>query len=278
VTLVTTDPKLSLPEDSPSDTFEHLQDELSVQLISTPRRLFKTCYAHELAADVAARYEREFDFLPVLKPGINDNGPLIIGLLDLSMHPNTSVAVEEVMSPLSEDNLIGADAGILEFLRDADQRPCRLIVAGSAITSLVSLSDIQRLPVRASLFAMITHLEMTMADAIRRVHKNTEWITKLAPQRVTKIDEEMKQSKLNDCFVDPLLFAQFGDKVTIVRKSEALVDSKTKFEKDMKSAQDLRNRLAHANEFASTRVAAADVCRTIRAIDFWIDRLKQWPM
>ena len=273
------EPKGSLIVDTPSDTFKHLQHELSVQLIATPRRQFRTCYAHELTGDVAARYQMEYDFLPVLKPWINDNGALIIGLLDISTPQNNCEVVEKVMVQLSEDNLIGADAGILEFLRDADKRPCRLIVAGSAITGLVSLSDNQRLPVRASLFAMITHLEMTMADAIRRAHNNTnEWMTKLSPQRITKIHEEMKQSKLNDSFVDPLLFAQFGDKVTNIRKSEAFAASNTKFEKNMKSAQDLRNRLAHANEFASTRMDAVAVCGTVRAIDSWIEHLRQWQM
>jgi len=51
------------------------------------------------------------------------------------------------MQPLSEDNLIGADAGILAFVKMADRHSCRLVIAGSEITGLVSLSDVQQLPV-----------------------------------------------------------------------------------------------------------------------------------
>ena len=251
-----------------------LQDALPVQLISIPRHQFRTCYARELVADVKASNTEDYDFLPVLKPWRTGGIAAIIGLLEISTPTSASAVVEEVMRPLCEENLIGADASILDFLRDADQRPCRLIVAGRDITSLVSLSDIQRLPVRAALFAMITHLEMTMADAIRRGYENTEWMTKLPPERMAKIQTEIKGATSDDSFVDSLLFTQFCDKVTIIRKSEAFRDNKNEFSKQMKSIQDLRDLLAHANEFAATRKAAAAVCETVRVIDEWIVRLK----
>jgi hypothetical protein len=60
--------------------------------------------------------------------------------------------VYEKMRHLSEANLIGADASILAFVRDADRHKCRLVVSGCEISGLVSLSDLQRLPVRAALF------------------------------------------------------------------------------------------------------------------------------
>jgi hypothetical protein len=256
------------------DILEHFQDALPVQLISIPRHQFRTCYARELVADVKASNTEDYDFLPVLKPWRTGGIAAIIGLLEISTPTSASAVVEEVMRPLCEENLIGADASILDFLRDADQRPCRLIVAGRDITSLVSLSDIQRLPVRAALFAMITHLEMTMADAIRRGYENTEWMTKLPPERMAKIQTEIKGATSDDSFVDSLLFTQFCDKVTIIRKSEAFRDNKNEFSKQMKSIQDLRDLLAHANEFAATRKAAAAVCETVRVIDEWIVRLK----
>ena len=256
------------------DILEHFQDALPVQLISIPRHQFRTCYARELVADVKASNTEDYDFLPVLKPWRTGGIAAIIGLLEISTPTSASAVVEEVMRPLCEENLIGADASILDFLRDADHRPCRLIVAGRDITSLVSLSDIQRLPVRAALFAMVTHLEMTMADAIRRGYENTEWMTKLPPERTAKIQTEIKGATTDDSFVDSLLFTQFCDKVTIIRKSEAFRDNKNEFSKQMKSIQDLRDLLAHANEFAATRKAAAAVCETVRVIDEWIVRLK----
>ena len=120
------------------DILEHFQDALPVQLISIPRHQFRTCYARELVADVKASNTEDYDFLPVLKPWREGGIAAIIGLLEISTPASASAVVEDVMRPLCEENLIGADASILDFLRDADQRPCRLIVAGRDITGLVS--------------------------------------------------------------------------------------------------------------------------------------------
>jgi hypothetical protein len=64
-----------------------------------------------------------------------------------------SVSEEPVsarMSRLSDENLIGADASILTFVRNADRQKCRLVLSGLEISGLVSLSDLQRLPVWAA--------------------------------------------------------------------------------------------------------------------------------
>ncbi|MBV5269366.1 MAG: hypothetical protein JZU55_04890, partial [Afipia sp.] len=71
------------------------------------------------------------------------------------------------MRPITEADLIGADAGILDFIRQADFSKFRFLVTGTEISGLVSLSDLQRLPVRAALFGVITHLEMVMTEVIR---------------------------------------------------------------------------------------------------------------
>jgi hypothetical protein len=89
--------------------------------------------------------------------------------------------VRDHAKSLSEENLIGADAGILTFVRDADSRPCRLVVAGTEIIGLVSLSDLQRLSVRPVLFMLITHLELLMTDVIRaEFEASSEWKDRLS--------------------------------------------------------------------------------------------------
>ncbi|MGO4843671.1 hypothetical protein AB4144_66485, partial [Rhizobiaceae sp. 2RAB30] len=72
----------------------------------------------------------------------------------------------EKYEALREAHLIGADASILSFVKEADTRPFRLLVSERGIVGLVSLSDLQKLPVRAALFGLVTGLEMAMTDAI----------------------------------------------------------------------------------------------------------------
>jgi hypothetical protein len=221
-----------------------------------------------------------FDYLPVIELS-TDARERIVGLIELVPFLHGEAAhgvVRDHMRPLSEDNLIGADAGILAFVKGADRHRCRLVVSGSEITGLVSLSDLQKLPVRAALFAVITHAEMTMADAIRREFNGTEgWKQRLSSDRQGTIQDEYDKVAADDNLVEHLLFTQFADKIAIIRKSPDFALGKNAFEAAMKAAQKLRDKLMHANDYASTRPAAIKVCETVRSIEQWIDLLSSWP-
>ncbi|MDE0173059.1 MAG: hypothetical protein OYH76_06450 [Defluviicoccus sp.] len=257
----------------------HFHDWLPVRLIATPRSSLRTCRSDADLAEVLANNVETFDHLPVVRVS-EDATETIIGLLDIpGVRAATAPrgAVNGWMHPISENILIGADASILDFVLGADRQRCRLVVSGSEISGLVSLSDLQKLPVRAALFATITHCEITMASAIRREFRDSDaWLDRLSNDRQSKIREEIATSTNDDGFVNSLLFTQFGDKVRIIRKSPRFQWSRTKFKKEMGMVEKLRNWIVHANDYASTPSAAEEVCRTVRARDKWVDRLTQW--
>ena len=266
--------------DTSPDLMMDFQDGLPVRLIATPRSSFKTCRTDEELARVVKRNVEPFDYFPVVDAA-EDARETIVGLIDLVpfMHGETPQGmVKDRMRRLSEESLIGADSSILAFVMGADRHRCRLVVSGSEIGGLVSLSDLQRLPVRAALFAMITHAEITMAGAIRReLNGSDAWIDRISLDRQCQIKKEMEKSAIEDTFVDSLLFTQFADKITIIRKSPLFNENKTAFKTEMRVIQKLRNQLAHANDYASTRAAAEHVCETVRSIDKWVGRLTSWP-
>jgi hypothetical protein len=257
-----------------------LQDRLSVALIATPRQALRTCGVDDTVAAVMARNGEGFDYFPVTDTASHGR-ERIIGLIELVPYLRGKPQagnVREQMLLLSEDNMIGADAGILTFVRTADRHGCRLVISGAEVSGLVCLADLQKLPVRTALFAMITHLEMTMAAAICREFKGADgWKDRLSDGRKTKLDCQRRKAKVADTWVDDLLLTQFADKTTIVRKSRSFTTSKSRFETEMVEAQSLRDNLAHANDYASTRDAAARVCAIVRNIEDWIGRLNEWP-
>ncbi len=263
----------------PATTLSTVQDGLPIRLIATARSAFKTCGPDEELARVVERNPDGFDHFPVVECGGATQGR-IVGLLNIApfMHDaNPSGLVRCQMDPLSEDNLIGADASLLTFIRSADSQGCRLVFSGPKISGLVSLSDLQRLPVRASLFAMVTHLEITMADAIRREFPHGEgWLARLSDARQKKICCESAKSRSHDAFVETLLFTQFADKRDIIRKSNRFEWSTTVFDSELKQIGNLRDDVAHANNYASTREAACCVCESVRLMDVWIERLSGW--
>jgi hypothetical protein len=261
------------------DGLTAFEDGLPVRLIATPRERMKTCHIEEDLKSVVDRNQvDQFDFLPVTTP---DAPNRIIGLIELaSFRVGTLMegSVGRHMQPLSEENLIGADAAILSFVRDADRHRVRLIVSGRDISGLVSLFDIQKLPARAALFAVVTQLEIVMKNAIRREFCGSDgWLERLAPARRLLVAAEIKKSQADDSFVDSLLFTQLADKATIIRKSSKSSLEASTFKSEFYKIQGLRDKLAHAKEYALTRQAASRVCQTVRLIDEWSNRLARWP-
>lgn len=263
--------------DDPHEALLGFQESLPVRLIATARQDFKTCRPDEAVCDIVEHNRDErFDFLPVLGPDLADNS--VLGVLDmvrLAGMDDTAGAVQQYMEPLAERHLIGADASILAFTRDADHHPFRFVVSQHHISGLVTLSDLQRLPVRAALFAMVTQLEMTMAAAIRdRIGDCDTWLGLLSDGRAQKVCDQIATAKEDDTFVDRLLYTQFCDKCTIICKkweiTNAIPQDKKEFLSDMENIQDLRDRLAHANDYAVTRESARQLCISVRKMDHWM--------
>lgn len=251
------------------DVFHALHAGLTVELISTNRLNLMTCSARESLSAVMERNTEPYDFLPVFVPddGRQDH---IVGLFHAAKYfddrPHDE-RVEQHYIPLSEEYLIGADASILGFVIDADEKPCRLVVSGANIVGLVSLSDLQKLPVRAALFALITGFEISIFEAIKQAYpSNEQWKRFLSDGRREKINEEIEQSHRGDGFVDELLFTQFCDKSEILLKGFQLPRSKTIIRGQLERIQELRDKLAHANDYASLPKQQRNVCAIVRSL------------
>jgi CBS domain-containing protein len=245
------------------DVFRALHSGLTVNLIATSLDELKTCAPQELVSDVIDRNPEDFDFIPVV-----DERGRFIGMFDAADQRDrrTLGTIWQCYAPLTEEYLIGADASILDFVLDADQKPCRLVVSGAKIVGLVSLSDLQRLPARAALFALITGFEMTMADSIRKEHpSDCDWQKFLSKNRQLKIQEEKAKSKAGDSYVDSLLFTQFCDKREIL-KQQFSDERRDPLGEALIRIEGLRNNVAHANEYASSPSQAKGACEVVREL------------
>lgn len=245
------------------DVFTVLHSGLTVDLISTPAGLLATCSQDEAVSDVVERNPDDFDFIPVV-----DENRRFIGMFNASAQRGrrTLATVSQCFVPLSEKYLIGADASILDFVLDADQRPCRLVISGAKIVGLVSLSDLQRLPARAALFALITGFEITMTDFIKKNYpEEATWLQLLGSKRRQKIRDEISKVRADDGYVESLLFTQFCDKNRIVTL-HLPEDRREDIEVKLNRVEKLRNSIAHANEYAASPDQAKIVCEVVREL------------
>jgi hypothetical protein len=181
---------------SSNNSMEALQRTLPVRLIMTPRKKFHTCRHDESVEKVVKDNAKRFDHIPVTRRDRNGKKQ-IVGLIELINYEIGNCPQDDVnkhMLPLSEEIMISAETGILDFVRSADTLPCRLILTSTGVKGLVSISDLQQLPVRSALFALIAQVEMTMINAIKYEFNNsTEWIDRLSQNGRGSLDNHVRE-------------------------------------------------------------------------------------
>jgi hypothetical protein len=245
-----------------------VQEGLPVRLIATARSELSTCHVDEPVSTVLARNSARFDHWPVL-----DNDSRIVGLLDLTQFhskPPTG-PVSSKMVGLDETNLMGADASIISFIRTAHNHACRLLLGGPEISGLVTVSDLHKLPVRVALFCLITNLETVMAKAIEReAPSKSVWLQRLSASRQEKLAQRIDDATKEKTEIhDDLLYTELCDKGTIISKSPRFSGMKAEFKIDIKEIQLLRDKVAHANNYASQAIEVTKLSSVVAKMDKW---------
>jgi hypothetical protein len=222
-----------------------LENSLQVRLIASWD--LAVCHGEEIVAEVLARPEvSEFSQLPV------SWGNSIVGVLERTEDTEQAqVAARVVMRPLRDDIIIESSTGILSYIRLAAEQRYHLVLVGKEIQGIVTPSDLLKLPVRIVLFTFLTHLEATMAAAIRTCCPDDSWLECLSPERRAKLDTEFSKGKETNVFADRLSYTQWGDKKTIIAKKlgKKHLGSVTKFKEDMKTLGRLRDRVMHSSNY-----------------------------
>lgn len=249
-----------------SDGFDRIHMNLTVSLIATIRDGdargpgVRVCRLDDSLADVkAANLRPIYDYLPV--EGTDGH---IVGLLSTKRCADSAAvddeSVRDHMCPLSEADLIGADATIRDFISRVRPQPL-LVVSGGRIKGLVAWSDLQKLPVRAAVFALVTGFELTMYEAIKTVFPEGDgWRRHLSDGRLKDAEAVYQLRGGFESDVELLLCTGFCDKRTILKKClpfdsqtenpGVMPMSKRSFEAAVEKIEDLRNPVAHAGAYA----------------------------
>ena len=182
-----------------SEGFERVHEGLTVPLIATRhdgdtgRPSVRTCRMDDSLAQVRANnIDPAFDYLPV-----EENSRDIVGFFHAKSYVHATegderVLVRDHMCPLSEADLIGADATIFDFISRVRPKPL-FVVSGGRINGLVAWSDLQKLPVRAAVFALVTGFELTMYEAIKEIcPKGDVWRKHLSNKRLEDAERRIR--------------------------------------------------------------------------------------
>lgn len=167
---------------------------------------------------------------------------------------------EKNIRDLLQRDLVSGDLPLSSATRLLVKRPFALVLTGDRVTAVVTRADLNSLPVRIMLFAVMTHAEMLLADAILRQYRGDTWIDELsAPKQVTI--RELQQKKVEvDADTRLLDCATLGMKCDVASRTPALVKllgypSRTQFQKDRFRFERLRNRLLHNQDLPDTETS-----------------------
>ena len=239
-----------------SEGFEGVQAGLTTGKIAVLRPKLRICAASNRLSEVRAQNRDPiFDYLPV-----EDADGHLIGLLsnrgnsDARLHDDDSRVIEH-MDPLSEADLIGAGTPLVALIGRIREKPF-LVVSAQEITGMVAWSDLQKLPVRAALFALVTGFELTMYETIKRhFGKREDWTERLDEGRLRMAEDKYREQCNRGSDVDLLLCTQFCDKRNILIESFDIKSfnfgiGKNKLKRKFKAIEWVRNNLAHASNYA----------------------------
>jgi hypothetical protein len=145
------------------------------------------------------------------------------------------------------------------------------------IAGIVTISDLQKLPVRPALFLVVTHLELLMAAAIRSRFAgqfDEAWLALLGSRR-EGVEDRWRDLNSKNLAIDRINATQFADKRQILIKSGLLQCSRSLAERELSAIERLRDSLAHASDYALTiESAQSTICR-VKLAQRWIKTLQQ---
>lgn len=241
------------------ETIEGLERDLTVRLIAAAPLACCSPDAvveHVLAESILTGFDR----IPVR------DGEQVVGVL-LREELDAGTTAREAMTPLSDSLLISADAPVSTVIELLVAGSYRLMVDGGHITGIVTRSDLLKLPVRTYAFTLITHLEMVMARVVHSRWGDGEgWLNVLSPGRRRKVRQKQEDLARSDDDLPLLELTDFCDKRDLTRKALRLTRM---FTREMGQIEDLRDKLAHAGDYARDGSGLQEFVTRLRLAEEW---------
>jgi hypothetical protein len=206
----------------------------------------------------------DFDHIPVRE------GTRIVGMLE-RVALNGEGIVRDRMHRLDGEMLVSAEEPLPKFLPTLAESKYRLVVQGTKIQGIVTLSDVAKLPVRLLAFTLVAHLEAVMTRVIRAKCPNDDerWLALLGEQR-ERVEKRLEgRRKQNIHLLSPIEVAYLSEKISVVGKLLRLKN----LEDDRKSITDFRNSLAHDGDIVKECKGVEGLLGRLGLVRGWIERL-----
>lgn len=165
----------------------------------------------------------------------------------------TGVCLDHLQPFKPNDDLLPDTANLIDVVKSLGINEQCFIVILDQVGAIVTLSDLEKPPMRMFLFGMITMVEMLMTEVIRYRYSDSSWQDFISAQRLEKARQLQEERSRRRQKVDLIDCLQFGDKGQILSYDDDLrkalnQPSRTQALRAIKELETLRNNLAHTQE------------------------------
>ncbi|MGW8313712.1 MAG: Swt1 family HEPN domain-containing protein [Desulfuromonadales bacterium] len=203
--------------------------------------------AQALAIDIQRfMLEKDFDIV-----GVRCDG-LVKGYVcreDL----NSGTCIDHLRPFLPADDLIPESANLIDVVKSLAINQRCFVTILDHVGAIVTMSDLEKPPMRMFLFGMITIIEMTMTEILRQRFPEDSWQELLSEKRIALAKKLLEERTRRGQQVELLDCLQFGDKGWIITYDDELRQtlghkSRRETRTAVKEFEMLRNNLAHTQE------------------------------
>lgn len=157
----------------------------------------------------------------------------------------------DYLQPFSfEEDMVRDTASLVDVVKSLSINGRCFVTILDKVGAIITLSDLEKPPMRMFLFGMITISEMLITDILRQRFPDNSWQEFLSANRLMKAKEMQAERERRGQPTDLLDCLQFGDKGWIITYDDELRQtlgqtSRKEARKAVKEFETLRNNLAH---------------------------------
>jgi hypothetical protein len=195
-------------------------------------------------------------------------------------------ALGDRLRPFDESLLIPDSAPLADVVLGLAKSPRLFVRVLGAVGGILTMSDLQKPPLRMWLFGMVTLIEMRISRLIEQMCPGDSWKRHVSEGRLQKTEALLEERRRRNQSLELIDCLQISDKGQIIARNEEIrsltrFTSRRQVEEAIKALESLRNNLAHSQDILScdweTIVwLCQDVDGVSRAKKLWVTDVLLW--
>ena len=228
------------------DTFDKALATLSNQLYVTQIMVAEPDFctkSDDPLTILEVMHRKNYDIMPV-----KENGKFV-GYVEKSLLVKIK-QIEPAIQQIKLDIVVSADTRVHEMIDLFQKSRFFFVNRANDLVGLVTYADLDKIPVRAWLFILISKFEFLLLQLIKNFHKGSSWLDELTPKRRKKIADLFDEKRRHDIDISLEDCLNFGDMIELLECDSKLrsfvgYSSKSSCKRECSGLDVLRNNVMH---------------------------------